>query len=78
MLGGTARIAARDEIMMVGNVISASTTPPISGIERGMPKMPIKIARPRMPKTTDGTAARLLMLISISSVTRFFGANSSR
>ena len=31
-----------------------------------------------LPKTMDGTAARLAMFTSIISVARFFGANSSR
>ena len=31
-----------------------------------------------MPNTIDGTAARLEMLTSITSVIQFFGANSSR
>ncbi|MBP7243068.1 MAG: ABC transporter permease subunit, partial [Amaricoccus sp.] len=33
----------------------------------------MKIARPRMPKTIEGTAARLEMFTSIRSVSRFFG-----
>ena len=78
MLGGTARIEAREEIMMVGNVIKAKTMPPTNGIDRGIPNITINIASPMIPKTTDGTAARLLILISIISVKRFFGAISSR
>ena len=76
--GGTAFSAARVAMMMVGSVISASTMPPTSGAERGRPKKLRKTARPSRPNTIDGTAARLLMLTSIRSVSRFFGANSSR
>ena len=76
--GGTDFIAARLEMMMVGSVISDNTRPPTSGAERGSPKKLINTARPSRPNTIDGTAARLLMLISIKSVIRFCGANSSR
>ncbi len=76
--GGTALIAARLAMMIVGSVISVSTSPPTSGAERGTPKNWMKTARPSRPKTMDGTAARLLMLTSIRSVNRFAGANSSR
>jgi hypothetical protein len=38
----------------------------------------MKVARPRIPKTMDGTAARFEIFTSIRSVNRFFGANSSR
>ena len=65
-------------MMIVGSVISDSTMPPTSGAERGRPKVWMKTARPSRPKTIEGTAARLLMLTSIRSVKRFFGANSSR
>ena len=78
ILGGTAFIAARLEMIIVGKVIKAKTIPPTSGIERGIPKILIKIASPKIPNTTEGTAARLLILISISSVILFLGANSSR
>ncbi len=71
-------IAARLEMMIVGNVINESTRPPTSGAERGMPKKLINTARPSKPNTIDGTAARLLILISIKSVILFCGANSSR
>ena len=76
--GGTAFSAAREAMMMVGSTISASTRPPTSGAERGRPKKFRNTARPSRPKTIEGTAARLLMLTSIRSVQRFFGANSSR
>jgi hypothetical protein len=65
-------------MMTVGSVIKASTRPPTSEAERGSPNRLMKIARPRMPNTIDGTAARLLMLTSIRSVSRLRGANSSR
>ena len=76
--GGTALKAARVAMMMVGSVISESTMPPTSGAERGRPKKPRNTASPSRPNTIEGTAARLLMLTSIRSVQRFFGANSSR
>ena len=78
MLGGTALIAARDDMIIVGSVIRASTMPPTRGIDRGIPKIFIKIARPSIPNTTEGTAAKLLIFISINSIQRFFGANSSK
>jgi hypothetical protein len=65
-------------MMMVGSVIRVSTRAADQGAERGRPKKLMKTARPSSPKTIDGTAARLLMLTSIRSVQRFFGANSSR
>ena len=78
ILGGTAFIAARLEIIIVGKVINAKTNPPIKGIDLGIPNRLINIAKPSIPNTTEGTAARLLILISISSVNLFLGANSSR
>ena len=71
-------MAARDEIIIVGNVIMPRTIPPTSGIDLGIPKTPIKIANPKMPKTTEGTAAKLLILISIISVILFLGAKPSK
>ena len=76
--GGTDVSAERLAMMMVGSVISVSTSPPTNGAERGRPKKLRKTASPRRPKTIEGTAARLLMLTSIRSVQRFLGANSSR
>ena len=76
--GGTDFSAARVEMMIVGSVISVSTSPPTMGADCGSPAKLMKIARPRMPKTIDGTAARFEMLTSMRSVSRFFGANSSR
>ena len=52
--------------------------PPTSGEERGSPNVLRNTASPSRPNTIEGTAARLLTLTSIRSVTRFFGANSSR
>jgi len=78
MEGGTEVRAARPAMMMTGRVIRLSTSPPTSGAERGRPKKLMNTARPNKPNTMEGTAARLLMLTSIRSVQRFFGANSSR
>ena len=78
MEGGTLLIAARLEMMIVGNVIKASTSPPTTGTERGIPNRLINTARPSRPKMMEGTAARLLMFTSIKSVSLFCGANSSR
>ena len=76
--GGTDFSAARDAMMIVGSTSRASTRPPTSGADRGKSKKFRNIARPSRPNTIDGTAARLLMLISMSSVSLFLGANSSR
>ncbi len=76
--GGTALRAARAAMMMVGRVIRVSTQAAVIGADRGMPIRLMNMARPSRPKTMDGTAAKLLMLTSIRSVQRFFGANSSR
>ncbi len=76
--GGTAFSAERVAMMIVGSVISVSTSPPTSAAERGRPRKPMNSATPSRPKTIDGTAARLLILTSMTSVNRFFGANSSR
>ena len=78
MLGGTDFSEARVEMMMVGRVISVSTSPPTSGADCGRWANWIKTASPRIPNTIDGTAARFEMLTSIRSVQRFCGANSSR
>ena len=71
-------MAALEEIITVGRVIKARTIPPTKGIDRGRPNATIKIASHIIPNTTDGTAARLFILISINSVSQFFGAISSR
>ena len=76
--GGTAASAARVAMMIVGSVISDSTSPPTKAAERGKPRKPMNTARPSRPNTIDGTAARLLMLTSMRSVSRDFLANSSR
>ena len=73
MEGGTDLIAARLEIIIVGNVINVSTRPPTSGTERGTPKKLMNIAKPSKPKIIEGTAARLLTFTSIKSVHLFFG-----
>ena len=51
---------------MVGRTRSASTRPPTRGAERGRPKKFRKTARPSRPNTIDGTAARLLILTSMT------------
>ena len=76
--GGTAFMAALLAMIMVGSVIKVSTMPPTKGADRGKPNKLIIMAKPSKPKTMEGTAARLLILISIMSVKRFFGANSSK
>ena len=78
MEGGTEVSAARLLMITVGRVITVSTSPPTSGAERGRPKKFRNTASPNRPNTIEGTAARLLMLISIRSVHRLRGANSSR
>ena len=62
----------------MGSVIRAKTIPPTIGAERGRCITLRKIAKPSRPKIIDGTAARLLILISIISVNLFFGASSSK
>jgi hypothetical protein len=54
--GGTAWIAERPAMMMVGSVISASVSPPTSGAERGRCIRFRKTARPSSPNTMEGTA----------------------
>lgn len=80
--GGAARNAARAEIIIVGKVMSDNTSPPTSGEERGMLKTLRKTASPSNPKITEGTAAKLLILISAKSSHRFHrrprGANNSK
>ena len=76
--GGTAPNAALLEIITVGSVMIARTIPATTGIDLGIPNKFKKTERPSNPKTMEGTAARLLIFISIRSVNRFFGANSSR
>ena len=63
---------------MVGNVIKDSVIPPTKDVDLGSPKTLRSIPNPNRPKTIDGTAAKLLILISIISVKVFFGANSSK
>ena len=71
-------MAALEDIIIVGKVIIAKTIPPIKGMDLGIPKTPINIANPKIPKTTEGTAAKLLIFISIISVILFFGAKPSK
>ena len=59
-------------------ITGCSTKPPTRGAERGRSKKLMNTAAPSRPNTIEGTAARLLMLTSISSVQRLRGANSSR
>ena len=65
-------------IIITGNVIRDNTHPPTIGADRGIPKKLINNASPNSPKTIEGTAARLLMLTSIKSVSLFFGAKLSK
>ena len=76
--GGTDVSAAREAMMMTGNVMRLKTRPPTSGADRGRPKALMNSAKPSRPNTIDGTAARLLMFTSMRSVQRLRGANSSR
>ena len=52
---GVAWSAARAAIITVGRVINASTRPPTSGAERGIPKTPRNTDSPSRPNTIDGT-----------------------
>jgi hypothetical protein len=76
--GGTAFKAAREAIIITGKLIKVSTIPPTIGAERGMLKKVKKTAKPKSPNTMEGTAARLLILTSIKSVSAFLGANYSK
>ena len=76
--GGIPFSAARVVMMIVGRVIRARVRPPTTGAERGRCMTFRKTASPSRPKTIEGTAARLLMLTSMMSTHRRFGANSSR
>ena len=63
--------AARVAMMMVGRVISVSTSPPTIGEDCGRPAKLMNTARPRIPKTIEGTAARFELFTSIRSVKRW-------
>ena len=76
--GGTDLIAALDAITIVGKVMSAKVSPPTSGADLGRLKKLRNIANPKRPKTIDGTAARLLMFVSIRSENLFLDAIFSR
>ncbi len=65
-------------MMIVGSVIRVSTRPPTMGADDGRWAIWMNTARPRIPNTIDGTAARFEMFTSIRSVKRFWLANSSR
>ena len=58
--------------------MSAKVNPPTSGADLGSSKKFRKIANPSKPNTIDGTAARLLILVSIISENLFFDATFSR
>ena len=72
--GGTDLIADRAAITIVGRVITAKVSPPTSGADLGREKKFKNIAKPRSPKTIDGTAAKLLMLVSMVLENLFFNA----
>ena len=77
--GGTAFSAARLAMMMVGSVISASTSPPTSGAERGRPKKLMNTARPEQAEDDRGHGRKVVDVdLDQIAVQRFFGANSSR
>jgi hypothetical protein len=71
-------IALRPAMTMTGIVISASVMPPISGADRMFGKIARNTPSPSRPKMIDGTAARLLIDTSITSVHQLRGAYSSR
>jgi hypothetical protein len=63
---------------MVGKVINDKTIPPTKDVDLGKPKKFNNIPRPSKPKIIEGTAARLLIFISIKSVNFPGFENSSR
>ena len=76
--GGTDLIAEREAITIVGRVIKPSVKPPTREADRGKSKKFRNIAKPSKPKTMEGTAARLLILVSIRSENLFLDASFSR
>ena len=62
--------------MIVGKVIKDNVIPPTKGVDLGKPNTASNTPRPSNPNTIDGTAAKLLILTSIKSVSLFLGANS--
>src|SRR3972149_3444140 len=77
MLWGIERIASRVATITTGRISSASVSP----AERMLCPSPNAYTNKpsaSRPYTIDGTPARLVMLISMMSVTQFFGAYSSR
>ena len=63
---------------MVGKVIKDKTIPPTKDVDLGRPKKFKSIPKPSKPKIIEGTAAKLLIFISIKSVTFPGFANSSK
>ena len=76
--GGTDFIADLDAITIVGNVIKPRVSPPTKEADRGSSKKFRKIANPSNPNTMEGTAAKLLILVSIKSEKAFLYASFSR
>ena len=64
--------------MIVGKVINDKTIPPTNEVDLGKPKKFNNIPRPSKPNIIEGTAAKLLIFISIKSVTFPGFANSSK
>ena len=69
---------ALQAIIIVGRVMRDKVIPPTKDVDLGNPNTFNKMPSANKPNTMDGTAARLLILISIISVILFLGANSSR
>ena len=65
------------EIIIVGRVIKVNTIT-TNGADCGKCIKLIKTAKPKMPNTIEGTAAKFDILTSITSVIQLRGANSSR
>ena len=64
--------------IILGRVIKARVIPPTKEVDLGNSNTFSKIPRPSRPKTIEGTAAKLLIFISIKSVNLFLGANLSK
>ena len=75
---GTLRRAVLVAMINVGSIINERVSPPTSADARGRSKKFIKMASPKIPKIMEGTAARLLMFISIKLIKGFFRENSSK
>ncbi|AHX04919.1 hypothetical protein EHF_0437 [Ehrlichia japonica] len=63
-------------ITRFGSIIKDKVIPPISADERGMLKILIYIASPKMPNMIDGTDARFVILTSMIEDILFFGMSS--